>query len=117
MGGCGVRRVLTTTNESHPRTPAPVDASQFADCDILVWQIYIDGTPFLGVPFTRGSASEIEHAASEAKRHQEQIMATGRYEYVDLRLRPDRRSGAEERRQDDEWRREAGRRQTDWRIA
>lgn len=80
-----MRRVLTTTDASHPDTPAP---EAFSHAGALVWQVYIDGVPFIGVPAGElGAPAKVEAYAA-------QIVATGRYEYVDVRLRPERRMGA-----------------------
>lgn len=89
-----MRRVIKLTDESHPDTPPNV-STVTDESYPLVWQIYIDGVPFLGVPLT-GKRYD-RGPADEAERIQLKAIETGRYEFVDLRLRPDRRSAAERR--------------------
>lgn len=82
-----MRRVITIDDASHPSVPHSVELT--GDGVGLLWQIYIDGAPFLGIPAVRdGSAVE---PAREAHQLVMKALNTGRYEYVDLRLRPERR--------------------------
>jgi len=76
-----MRRVITTTNESHPAVP-----TQHPITGATVTAIYLDG-----------HRQQIT-SDDEAVRIARQTIATGRYAFVDLRREPDRR--AEERKTD-----------------
>lgn len=76
-----MRLVITTTDESHPNVPPPMEFTG----EGLIWQIYVDGEPFLGIPLSEKLAHD------NAQEQVSKIIAMRRNEYVDLRLRPERR--------------------------
>lgn len=89
-----MRRVLTTTDESHPDVPAGLEhlsGEERYAAGPLVWQVYVDGTPFVGVPLPPMAGEHRRDQLGQAHGYAAQAIATGRYEYVDVRLVPDRR--------------------------
>lgn len=101
-----MRRIITTTEESHPDTPAG-DYGNVQPGRDYVWMVYIEGRPFAGVPWPEANSH------GKAREWAEKIVATGRYEYVDVRLVEDRRIGCERRDLDTPKRYPTGQRATD----
>jgi hypothetical protein len=89
-----MRHVVTLTDESHPDVPEYASFRELAEHESLVWQLYVDGVPFIGYPFT-WTPGDTEHDL-RAFAARDKILATGRHEYVDVRLGRERRT--EERR-------------------